>query len=348
MPIQFGFCLPIFAWPGARLFRTPGFAQLDVPRCMQLGVLAEQLGYHSLWVADHLMLGQDEAILEGWTTLAALAGMTQRARLGIIHYNHVFRHPAFTAKMVATLDQISGGRMIHFVDYGNNAREYLAYGMHDDAGDDAARAIRIAQMAEGLELTLALWQADEPVTWHGVHYLTRNAVCKPKPLQQPRPPIWMGEVWPELLKVAARHADAWNTTPVSVAELRRRLALLKAACDEAGRDVTTIEKTLEIQVLIAPDAAGLRQKLRAMLALLPSNETADANLMRYVNGDTDALPDEMRESWLAGTPEQVRTRVQAYIAEGITHFMLWFVDAPDDSGLRLFAEQVMPTFAHES
>ena len=83
---------------------------------MQMGALADELGYDSLWVADHLMLGKDEAILEGWTTLAALAGMTRRAQLGIIHYNSVFRHPAFTAKMVSTLDQISNGRMIHFVD----------------------------------------------------------------------------------------------------------------------------------------------------------------------------------------------------------------------------------------
>lgn len=93
------------------------------------------------------MLGRDEAILEGWTTLCALAGMTQRAQLGVIHYNNAFRHPALTAKMAATLDQISGGRYIHFIDYGNQPREFLAYGLHpDDAVED-----RIAQMVEGLE-----------------------------------------------------------------------------------------------------------------------------------------------------------------------------------------------------
>ena len=137
--IQFGFCLPIFAWPGAALFRTPAWGRLDAQRCMQLGVLAEQLGYGSLWVADHLMLGAEEAILEGWTTLAALAGMSEaqggRAKLGIIHYNNVFRHPAFTAKMVSTLDQISNGRMIHCVDFGNNSREYLAYGVLPESSD---------------------------------------------------------------------------------------------------------------------------------------------------------------------------------------------------------------------
>ena len=150
--IKFGYCLPIFAWPGARLFRTPAYPQLDAATTMKLGKLAEDLGYHSIWVADHLMLGKDEAILEGWTTLAAVAGMTQRVQLGIIHYNNAFRHPALTAKVVATLDQISGGRYIHFVDYGNQPREFLAYGLHaNDAIED-----RIAHMNEGVEIALKL------------------------------------------------------------------------------------------------------------------------------------------------------------------------------------------------
>lgn len=334
--LKFGFCLPIFAWPGARLFRTPSFAELDTQRCMQMGALADELGYDSLWVADHLMLGKDEAILEGWTTLAALAGMTRRAQLGIIHYNSVFRHPAFTAKMVSTLDQISNGRMIHFVDFGNSSREYLAYGMHEDD----TRERRIAQMVEGLQLTLALWTADKPVSFSGTHYFTKDAVCAPKPVQQPHPPIWMGEVWPDILLATARYANGWNTVPVSPADLRRRLGLLKQACDEVGRDFNTIEKTLEIQVLIAPTQAELREKLRRMLTLAPADPAPDPKLLAYVNGQTDDLPAELRDTWLVGTPEQVRARVQAYAAEGITHFMLWFVDAPDESGLRLFAEKV--------
>ena len=88
------------------------------------------LGYNSIWVADHLMLGQDQAILEGWTTLAAIAGATRRARLGIIHQAHFFRHPALAAKMMATLDQISGGRFIFFADTGTRAGEHHAYGLH--------------------------------------------------------------------------------------------------------------------------------------------------------------------------------------------------------------------------
>src|SRR5437660_12045377 len=126
-PIEFGYCLPIFAWPSGNFFRTPNYRQLDAKTTMALGVRAEELGYDSLWVADHLMLGKDEAILEGWTTLSALAGCTQRAKLGIIHQALFFRHPSVTAKMIATLDQISGGRFIYFADTGTRAGEHHAY-----------------------------------------------------------------------------------------------------------------------------------------------------------------------------------------------------------------------------
>jgi alkanesulfonate monooxygenase SsuD/methylene tetrahydromethanopterin reductase-like flavin-dependent oxidoreductase (luciferase family) len=91
--IRFGFCVPNFALPGAGLFRTPGYAAPDSATTMALGRAAEELGYDSLWVADHLMLGQDDAILEGWTTLAARAGATQRVRLGMIHQANGFQHP---------------------------------------------------------------------------------------------------------------------------------------------------------------------------------------------------------------------------------------------------------------
>src|SRR5262245_14490023 len=100
---QFGFCLPIFACPGHNLFRTPNFRELDAAATMGLARRADGLGYDSLWVADHLMLGKDEAILEGWTVISALAGATSRAKLGMIHQALLFRNPALAAKMSATL-----------------------------------------------------------------------------------------------------------------------------------------------------------------------------------------------------------------------------------------------------
>ena len=85
-----------------------------------------------------------------------------------------------------------------------------------------------------------------------------------------------------------------------------------------------------------------------MLALVPAGQTVAPELLAFVRGETDALPEEMRTSWWAGTPEMVRERVRACIALGFTHFMLWFIDAPDDSGMRLFAEAVMPGFCVSS
>jgi alkanesulfonate monooxygenase SsuD/methylene tetrahydromethanopterin reductase-like flavin-dependent oxidoreductase (luciferase family) len=337
--IKFGYCLPIFAWPGARLFRTPAYPQLDVRTTMHLGKLADDLGYHSLWVADHLMLGKDEAILEGWTTLAALAGMTQRAQLGIIHYNNAFRHPSLTAKMVATLDQISNGRMIHFVDYGNQPREFLAYGLHPaDKVED-----RIEYMVEGLEIALKLWSSHEPVTYLGQRYVVTNAICEPRPIQQPHPPIWLGEAHPAILDATARFADGWNSVPVGLPELRKRLVTLRAACERANRNFDEIEKTYEVQILIAPDRGGLRRKLGAMLSLvLEAEQPIDVGA--FVRDETDDIPAWMTGTWLIGTPDEVVVQIEDYRREGVTHFMLWFVDAPDESGMRLFAERVMPRF----
>src|SRR5579864_1606269 len=197
-PIQFGYCVPIFAWPGGELFRTPNYAELDTATTMATAQAADQLGYDSLWVADHLMLGKDEAILEGWTTLSALAGSTRRARLGIIHQAQFFRHPSVMAKMIATLDQISSGRFIYFADTGTRASEHHAYGLHYPARMED----RVPELLEGLELQLALWQTHKakPLTFKGNHYQVEAAVCTPAPVTQPHPPIWFGEAHPLTLE----------------------------------------------------------------------------------------------------------------------------------------------------
>src|SRR5260370_8063459 len=126
-PIQFGYCLPIFACPGGGLFRTPNYTNLDAATTLQLGVEADSLGYDSIWVADHLMLGKDQAILEGWTTLCAIAGATSRIKLGIIHQGHFFRYPSVAAKMIATLVNLSGGRSIYFPHTATRAAAHPAY-----------------------------------------------------------------------------------------------------------------------------------------------------------------------------------------------------------------------------
>jgi alkanesulfonate monooxygenase SsuD/methylene tetrahydromethanopterin reductase-like flavin-dependent oxidoreductase (luciferase family) len=348
--LQFGVCLPIFACPGIQLFRTPGIAQLDPSTVLPSGKRAEALGYDSLWVADHLMLGKGEAILEGWTVLSALAGATERVRLGMIHMAHYFRHPSLTAKMTATLDQISGGRLIHFLDCGYQRREYVNYGLpwRDDM------EARIADLVEATELILELWQTDGPVTFDGRTWAVRDAICAPKPFQRPHPPLWFGEAAPGGLAACARFGQGWNTTPVPLPELRRRLGLLEDACRASGREMSEIELSLETQVLIAPDLESLREQLGSLLALggdasyLPpeiapyvKDYASNPATLAFIADETDNLPEPMASDWIIGTPHQVASRIDAYAAEGISHFMLWFMDAPRWDGMELFAREVM-------
>lgn len=350
---RFGVCLPIFACPGIQLFRTPGLVALDPSAVLPWGKLAEALGYDSLWVADHLMLGKDEAILEGWTVLAALAGATSRVKLGMIHMAHYFRHPALTAKMAATLDLLSSGRLIHFLDCGYQRREYVNFGLpwRDDMDE------RVADLVEATELILRLWSADGPVSFRGKTWEVSDAICAPKPLQEPHPPLWFGEAAPGGLAACARFGQGWNTTPVPVPELRRRIGLLDEACQVVGRDMSEIELSLETQVLVAPDLETLRARLGDLLALggaadhLPpeiapyvKDYASDPATRAFVAAETDTLPEPMASDWIIGDPDQVAARLDAYIAAGISHFMLWFMDAPDRQGMEQFARDVLPRY----
>ncbi len=336
-PIRFGFCVPIFASPGGRLFRTANYPALDTATTMAIAQAADALGYDDLWVADHLMLGKENAILEGWTTLAALAGSTKHARLGLIHQAHFFHHPTMTAKMTATLDQISGGRFLFFTDPAYGKAEHLAYGLSFPSDIDEA----VARTLEGAEIARLLWQATEPVSFQGQYYHFENATATPLPLQQPHPPIWFGRNHPAILEACARYGQGWNTTPATVEQVRNLLAELQAACDAAGRPIEEIERSLETQLLIAPDEATLRERLREIMAHLP-NEPYPADVVAYCAEETDELPPSLAKHYIMGTTEQVQARLQEYVDAGITHFMLWFMDAPRRDGLQLFAEQVIP------
>jgi alkanesulfonate monooxygenase SsuD/methylene tetrahydromethanopterin reductase-like flavin-dependent oxidoreductase (luciferase family) len=335
--MKFGFCVPVFANPGAAFFRTPAATTLDPAAAVDAAVEAERLGFDSIWVADHLMHGYDNAIMEGWTTLSVIAGRTSRIKLGTIHLAQPFRAPQIAAKMAGTLDALSNGRLIFFYDCGWQSAEVQAYGLDWPAEDE-----RIARMDEGLNLIETLWAADQPTDFKGTYFSTSGAVCRPGPVQRPRPPIWLGEARNDTwLDAIVRHADGWNSTPASPTRLRSKLDSLRSACDRAGKDINQLELSLEIQVLIARSEAEVRSIARHIASLPPSRRGEPRKDVLTLLESNDERPlSGVVHDWLVGTPDAVREQLHTYVEMGISHFMLWFLDYPSLDGMRLFAEKV--------
>jgi alkanesulfonate monooxygenase SsuD/methylene tetrahydromethanopterin reductase-like flavin-dependent oxidoreductase (luciferase family) len=326
--------------PGAGFFRTPAWTDLDPPAAVEAAVEAERLGYDSIWVADHLIHGHDGGILEGWTTLCVIAGRTQRVGLGTIHMAQALRQPSMGAKISATLDALSGGRLILFYDWGGEA-EAQAYGLPYPPEDE-----RVDRLDEGLQLIKALWQAEEPLDFPGRYYQTQGAICRPKPVQRPHPPIWIGETRSDAwLDMVCRHADGFNSVPATPERLAGKLEQLRAACERAGRDPASLEISLEMQILIAPSEAEAKAQARriADLPAAPRRRGRQREeLLSYLHADDPRPLSALVPDWLAGSPESVLAQLQAYAGLGVTHFMLWFLDFPSLDGMRLFAEQVAP------
>ena len=169
---------------------------------------AEASGFDSFWVSDHFFGGPggtpDRNCLEAWTLLAALARDTERIRLGVLVAAVQYRNPALQAKVAATVDHISGGRLEFGIGAGWKEDEYRAYGYNFPSPGD-----RVDQLREGLEITRRLW-TDDRASYQGKHYQIHDAVCAPKPTQRPRPPIWIGGAGPRVMRLAARYADGFD------------------------------------------------------------------------------------------------------------------------------------------
>jgi alkanesulfonate monooxygenase SsuD/methylene tetrahydromethanopterin reductase-like flavin-dependent oxidoreductase (luciferase family) len=343
--VEFGFAVPIFANPGVTAFRTPNFERLEWPPVRSAIEDAERLGYSSVWVADHMFLGRDGAILEGWTTLAAIAGFTERMRLGPIHLGNGFRHPALTAKMVSTLDFISGGRVELFIDPGWREREHVEYGFPWNS----SRADRVAQLGEAIGLMRSMW-SGRPATLTGESYAIRDAICMPVPVRPDGPRIWIGEALDQpTLELIAREADVWNSMPASVDVLREKIRQVDAACIAQGRDPSSLVKTLETQVLIYDDQGELDAWIDRFGRLQEQYPTGNAmsDVVSFVAstdgkaGDQISV-DEYRQEFVIGSPSEVTEKLRAYRDLGISEVICWFMDFPEATTMRRLMHEVAP------
>lgn len=320
----FSVCLPAFAG-GSAFTRAVDWGELE-----SYARDAEALGYSCAWIADHLILGHEGGELEAWTALSALAAATTKLRVGPLVLGNTHRNPALVAKMAATLDYLSAGRVNLGVGAGWYEREHAAYGLPFIASVGE----RMDRLDEAIRLMKAMFTA-EPATFQGRFYRAEGAACQPAPVQRPWPALWIGGGGERrTLRIVAEHADAWNLPAVDPETYEHKLEVLRGHCAAVGRDYRDIEKTMETRVLVTDGSRSTDARLAAWL-----------NYWRETAGDTPLGEDEavarVRGQYIIGTVEECRRKVRGYVEAGVEHFTPYFLDYPSRTSLELFATAIV-------
>ncbi|MFM8599855.1 MAG: TIGR03560 family F420-dependent LLM class oxidoreductase [Mycobacterium sp.] len=240
----------------AKLAPTFGYRELE-----SFWRSADELGFAAVWDYDHFygLVDDPTPTLEGWTTLAAMAVVVRRARVGCMVSGVTYRNPAVLAKMAVTVDHISGGRLEFGLGAGWHEAEHLGYGI-----DFPSPGARVAMVDEALTVIRRLWTEDS-VTFEGRFFTLVDALCEPKPVQRPHPPIVVGGSQPKMLRVIARHADEWNMpSHDGPREWAQANARLDEACAEVGRDPARVRRS--VQLFLHPRDP---EQVEGQLALLP-------------------------------------------------------------------------------
>ena len=263
-----------------------------------------------LWMPDHLQYGANK-VAEGWTLLTWALARYPDKRCGHEVLCNSFRNPAHLAKMAATAQALSGGRVILGIGAGWNEEEYRTYGFPYPPA-----RIRIAQLAEAIELIRRMW-AGAPAEYQGEHYQISGAYCEPRP--NPVPPVIVGGSGEKyLLRVVAGHADWWNYVWKGPDAYAHKQEVLKAHCRDVGRDYDTIEQVVRVGILIAENEREVEGLKRS-----PS--------IRSLN-----------DIQIVGTPAQVTETMQGIVKQGARRLTVNFADVPRPEGTWLFASTVLP------
>lgn len=280
---------------------------------------AERLGYHSFWLVDHFFSpGRPDADqLECLTALAALAAKTSRIRLGVAVICNSFRNPSLLAKMLATIDNISDGRLEIGLGAGWLADEYRAYGY-----DFASTGLRLRQLDESVRIIRAML-TEARATFKGDFYSIEDAPNNPKPIQKPHPPITIGGGGEKvLLRIVAKYADRWNC-PAAYGASAGKLEVLRNHCRDVGRDLASISVSEQILVCVGRNEA----------------EVAD----KWAVAEKKFKP--FSRNTIKGTPAQAIEQIGQRVSNGVKLLTMLFGDDPTPATLEFFAREVMPAFA---
>jgi F420-dependent oxidoreductase-like protein len=290
---------------------------------LALAGACEEHGLEGLFRSDHyesVMGMRERGSLDAWATLAALAARTGRIRLGTLVSPATFRHPSVLAKMVATVDHVSGGRAELGLGAGWHEGEHRAYGF-----EFPPTPTRMERLAEQLEIVTRSWTEDA-VDFRGRHYQLQDLRALPKPVQRPRPTLLVGGgAGPRSLALAARFADEYNTTGVPLEELSARRQRLRDAWRAAGRDPETARLSLMTTCVVGRDRAEVEERVGRVLAVIGSHDS--------VAEVVDARP-----GWLLGTVDEVAERLRGLEAAGVGRVMLQHLDHADTEMVAVVGE----------
>ena len=268
--------------------------------------------FESLWFPDHVQYDHHN-VAEGWSTMMYALARYSDKTCGHEVLCNSFRNPALLAKMAATAQQLSGGRVVLGIGAGWQAQEYQAYGWPFPTA-----RVRIEQLGEAIELMHALW-TSAPATYQGRHYQVANAYCAPRP-EQTIPIMVGGSGEQYLLRVVARHADWWNYEFKDAATYAHKQAVLQQHCREVGRNYEEIVQVARVGVLIAETEPEVR-RIQARPETRPLEHGA------------------------IGTPEHVAEFLLGIVKQGAHRLTVYFADAPRPDGTALFASTVLPHLA---
>jgi F420-dependent oxidoreductase-like protein len=290
----------------------------------------ERLGFESAWVYDHFHTVPEptqEVTYEAWTMMAALAATTDTVRLGQMCTCNTYRPPSYLAKVAASIDVISGGRLEMGIGAGWYEHEHDGYGYAF-----LPPGPRLKMLREGVEIMKAMWTEDE-VTYEGEHYTLKGAICQPKPAQKPHIPFWIAGGGEKVtLNIAARYGQYTNFGGDDLDAFVHKSEVLKGHCEDVDTDFDSIVKSANFNVLCAPTVAEVEEKLSWW----------ENHLKDYVSDEHAAQRAELYRS-TSGTPEQIVSWLEDYENAGLDYAIVHIADVAYDRGsLELFANEVMP------
>ena len=293
---------------------------------LEIARLAERLGFEAFFRSDHYRSfpgPTDSATTDAWTVLAGIARETTTIRLGTLVSPVTFRHPGSFAKVVTTVDEMSGGRIDVGVGAGWNDPEHSQLGL---AFPEISK--RADLMEDELEILHGLWEQPDGWSFTGRQVSIADASFHPKPVQRPHPPIIVGgEGSPRSLRMAARYADEYNMSSSAPELCAEKFALLDVECRKIGRDPATMRRSAMVGFLIGADQAEVERRIVALSAMVGDEGT-----------DAQAWLEEHRPRWLVGTPDQARAMAARFAAAGADRVILQDLLPRDHAMIELAAE----------